>query len=75
MKRPPMPKIKELQYDLIRTWQFYDKADAWEGAPVDRQSFLTALAVLDYVVNGADYQMMSRMRAMVEVANDARENA
>lgn len=75
MKRPTMNSIKELNYDMIRTWQFYDKAKAWEAAPIDRKSFLTALSVLDYVINGADYQIMSEFRTMMEVANGARENA
>ena len=75
MKRPTMNSIKDLNYDMIKTWQFYDKADAWEQAPIDRKSFLTALSVLDYVINGADYQIMSEFRTMVEVANGARQNA
>lgn len=75
MKRPTMNSIKELNYDMIRTWQFYDKAEAWEGAPIDRKSFLTALSVLDYVINGADYQIMSEFRTMMEVADGARETA
>lgn len=75
MKRPTMNSIKELNYDMIRTWQFYDKAEAWHTAPIDRKSFLTALSVLDYVINGADYQIMSEFRTMMEVANGARENA
>ena len=75
MKRPPMNSIKDLNYDKIKTWQFYDKAGAWEDAPIDRKSFLTALSLLDYVINGADYQIMRDVRSMMEVANDARETA
>ena len=75
MKRPTMNSIKDLNYEMIKTWQFFDKAEAWEGAPIDRSSFLTALSVLDYVINGADYQIMSNIRSMMEVANDARQNA
>lgn len=75
MKRPTMNSIKDLNYDMIKTWQFYDKAQAWDKAPIDRKSFLTALSVLDYVINGADYQIMSEFRSMVEVANGAHQNA
>ena len=75
MKRPPMPDLKQFRLDLMAAWRFYDKADAWEGAPIDRLSVLTALSVLDYVLYGADYEIIGKLRQMTEVARDARENA
>jgi predicted ATPase len=75
MKRPPMADIKALRNELLATWRFYDKADAWETAPIDKASFLAVLSMLDYVVNGAQYDIVNRLYQMVEVARDARENA
>lgn len=74
MKRPAMPDVKQFRNELMDTWRFYDKADAWEGAPIDRMSFLTALSMLDYVLNGNDYEIIGKLRKMTEVARDAREN-
>ena len=75
MKRPPFTELRRLNQRLISTFQFYNKANAWqedEDFTVNKNEFLVALAVMDYVLNGSQYQLMNSIMNMVEVAEDAK---